>query len=147
MMEKEYKRNKIKSRISWIIATLFAIIAAVIAITPFIFMIMNSFKEKFEMLTKGVFSLPDKLDFTNYKEVIEGNFLSYFVNSVIVLVVSLIILLMISAFASYPLSRFKFRFKAGIDRAVYSNGDSDFGVHPDKLHGTDSKGDRRSRVY
>ncbi len=114
MMEKEYKRNKIKSRISWIIATLFAIIAAVIAITPFIFMIMNSFKEKFEMLTKGVFSLPDKLDFTNYKEVIEGNFLSYFVNSVIVLVVSLIILLMISAFASYPLSRFKFRFKAGI---------------------------------
>lgn len=66
------------------------------------------------MLTKGVFSLPDKLDFTNYKEVIEGNFLSYFVNSVIVLVVSLIILLMISAFASYPLSRFKFRFKAGI---------------------------------
>ncbi|MCI9307103.1 MAG: carbohydrate ABC transporter permease [Ruminococcus sp.] len=113
-MEKEYKRNKIKSRISWIIATLFAIIAAVIAITPFIFMIMNSFKEKFEMLTKGVFSLPDKLDFTNYKEVIEGNFLSYFVNSVIVLVVSLIILLMISAFASYPLSRFKFRFKAGI---------------------------------
>ena len=110
-MEKDYRVSKVKSRISWVIACILAVSAAVVAITPFIFMIINSFKEKFEMLTKGVFSLPDKLDFTNYKEVIEGNFLSYFMNSVIVLVVSLFLLLMISAFASYPLSRFKFKLK------------------------------------
>lgn len=61
------------------------------------------------MLTKGVFALPEKLNFANYQEVIEGNFLKYFLNSVIVLVVSLVLLLMISAFASYPLSRFKFK--------------------------------------
>lgn len=108
-MEQEYRKNRIKSRIAWVIATILAVFAAVVAITPFIFMVMNSFKEKFEMLTKGVFSLPDKLDFTNYKEVIGGNFFSYFFNSVIVLVVSLVILLLISAFASYPLSRFKFK--------------------------------------
>lgn len=108
-MEQQYRKNRIKSRIAWIIATILAVFAAVVAIAPFIFMVMNSFKEKFEMLTKGVFSLPNKLDFTNYKEVIEGNFFSYFFNSVIVLVVSLVILLLISAFASYPLSRFKFK--------------------------------------
>lgn len=107
----DYRTSKIKSRVSWIIACILAVSAAVVAITPFIFMVINSFKEKFEMLTKGVFSLPDALNFTNYKEVIEGNFLSYFMNSVIVLVVSLFILLMISAFAAYPLSRFKFRLK------------------------------------
>lgn len=107
----DYRTSKIKSRISWIIACILAVSAAIVAITPFIFMVINSFKEKFEMLTKGVFSLPDALNFTNYKEVIEGNFLSYFMNSVIVLVVSLFILLMISAFAAYPLSRFKFRLK------------------------------------
>ncbi len=108
-MEQEYRINRIKSRIAWVIATILAVFAAVVAIAPFIFMVMNSFKEKFEMLTKGVFTLPNKLDFTNYKEVIEGNFFSYFFNSVIVLVVSLVILLLISAFASYPLSRFKFK--------------------------------------
>ncbi|MCI8858461.1 MAG: carbohydrate ABC transporter permease [Lachnospiraceae bacterium] len=108
-MEQQYRKNRIKSRIAWVIATILAVFAAVVAIAPFIFMVMNSFKEKFEMLTKGVFSLPNKLDFTNYKEVIEGNFFSYFFNSVIVLVVSLVILLLISAFASYPLSRFKFK--------------------------------------
>lgn len=108
-MEQQYRKNRIKSRIAWIIATILAVFAAVVAIAPFIFMVMNSFKEKFEMLTKGVFSLPNKLDFTNYREVVEGNFFRYFFNSVIVLVVSLVILLLISAFASYPLSRFKFK--------------------------------------
>lgn len=117
-MENGYKMTKIKSRIAWVIATLFAVAAAIVAITPFIFMVMNSFKEKFEMLTKGVFALPDKLDFTNYIEVIQGNFFGYFLNSVLVLAVSLIILLMISAFASYPLSRFQFGMKGLIYSAI-----------------------------
>lgn len=117
-MENGYKMTKIKSRIAWVIATFFAVAAAIVAITPFIFMVMNSFKEKFEMLTKGVFALPDKLDFTNYIEVIQGNFFGYFLNSVLVLAVSLIILLMISAFASYPLSRFQFGMKGLIYSAI-----------------------------
>lgn len=114
MMEKDYRASKVKSRISWVLACILAVSAAVVAIAPFIFMVINSFKEKFEMLTKGVFSLPEKLDISNYKEVIEGNFLSYSINSVIVLVVSLFILLMLSAFAAYPLSRFKFKLKGVI---------------------------------
>ena len=114
MMEKDYRASKVKSRISWVLACILAVSAAVVAIAPFIFMVINSFKEKFEMLTKGGFSLPEKLDISNYKEVIEGNFLSYFINSVIVLAVSLFILLMLSAFAAYPLSRFKFKLKGVI---------------------------------
>lgn len=110
-MGQEYRKSRIKSTISWVIASVLALFAAVVAITPFIFMVINSFKEKFEMLTKGVFSLPESLNFDNYIEVIKGNFTSYFLNSVIVLVVSLVILLMISAFASYPLSRFQFKMK------------------------------------
>ena len=77
-MEQEYRINRIKSRIAWVIATILAVFAAVVAIAPFIFMVMNSFKEKFEMLTKGVFTLPNKLDFTNYREVIEGNLQLFF---------------------------------------------------------------------
>lgn len=66
------------------------------------------------MLTKGVFTLPDKLYLENYAEVLGGKFASFFINSVIVLVVSLAILLMVAAFASYPLSRFKFKLNAPI---------------------------------
>ena len=61
------------------------------------------------MLTKGVFQLPDQLNWSNYTEVLTGGFANYFKNSVIVLAISLILLLFISACASYPLARFKFK--------------------------------------
>lgn len=104
-----YKKNKRKSIAAWIVAFFFAIVWLIISFMPFIFMVLNSFKEKFEMLTKGVFQLPDKLNWANYTEVLTGGFLNYFKNSVIVLAVSLILLLFISACASYPLARFKFK--------------------------------------
>ena len=104
-----YKKNKRKSIICWVIAFALAIFYLVVSFLPFIFMVLNSFKEKFEMLTKGVFNLPDSLNFTNYKEVLTGGFGRDFMNSVIVLTISLLLLLFISACASYPLARFKFK--------------------------------------
>lgn len=104
-----YKKSKQKSIIAWTVAFILAIIWLVISVLPFIFMVLNSFKEKFEMLVKGVFQLPEKLYWSNYTEVLQGGFLNYFKNSVIVLAISLILLLFISACASYPLARFKFK--------------------------------------
>ncbi|MGN0400109.1 MAG: carbohydrate ABC transporter permease [Blautia sp.] len=104
-----YKKNKRKSIIAWTIAFALAIFWLIVSFMPFIFMVLNSFKEKFEMLTKGVFQLPDKLQWSNYTEVLTGGFGNYFKNSVIVLLISLILLLFIAACASYPLSRFKFK--------------------------------------
>lgn len=110
----QYKINKLKSRIAMTIAMILAIIMALISILPFFFMVLNSFKEKFEMLTKGVFEFPETLYLDNYKEVISGKFVTFFINSVIVLAVSLTILLLVAACASYPLSRLKFKLNAPI---------------------------------
>ena len=104
-----YRKNKRKSRIYWVIASLLAVFYLIISVMPFVFMVLNSFKEKFEMLTKGVFNLPDSLNFANDTEVLTGGFGRYFFNSVIVLGISLVLLLFISACASYPLARFKFK--------------------------------------
>ena len=104
-----YKKNKRKSIIAWVIAFALAIFWLVVSFMPFVFMVLNSFKEKFEMLTTGVFQLPDKLQWSNYIEVLTGGFGNYFKNSVIVLAISLILLLFIAACASYPLARFKFK--------------------------------------
>lgn len=108
-MEKEYKKSIVKSRVSWVLAIFLAIVATMAAVLPFIFMVFNSFKGKFEMLTKGVFAPPEKLNLTNYEEVLSGGFVKYFGNSVFVLCVSLLLVLFISACAAYPLARFKFR--------------------------------------
>ena len=56
-MEERYKKTKAKSTLSWTIALILAAAALVVAVLPFIFMVLNSFKNKFEMLTKGVFAL------------------------------------------------------------------------------------------
>lgn len=108
-MENNKNMDKIKSTIAWTIAIILVAISVIASITPFIFMILNSFKEKFELLSEGVFSIPNSLNFSNYITVLQGGFSRYFINSVIVLAVSLTILLLIAAFASYPLSRFKFK--------------------------------------
>lgn len=105
----QYKKNKQKSIICWVFAFALAIFYLIVSFMPFIFMVLNSFKEKFEMLTKGVFNLPDSLNFANYTEVLTGGFSKYFMNSVIVLTISLLLLLFVAACASYPLARFKFK--------------------------------------
>lgn len=104
-----YKKSKRNSVVCWIIALAFAIFYLVVSFLPFVFMVLNSFKEKFEMLTKGVFTLPDSLNFSNYTEVLTGGFGRYFFNSVIVLAISLSALLFLAACASYPLARFRFK--------------------------------------
>ena len=112
------KKNKRKSVICWIVAFVLAIGYLIISCLPFIFMVLNSFKEKFEMLVKGVFALPDAFYIENYKEVLTGGFTTYFMNSVIVLAVSLTLLLFIAACASYPLARFKFKLSGTIYAAI-----------------------------
>lgn len=102
-------KNKIKSIVAWTIAVILAIVWMIISFLPFLFMALNSFKEKFEMLVKGVFSIPDALYLDNYIAVLTGGFTRYFSNSIVVLVVALFVLLSVAAFASYPLARFEFK--------------------------------------
>ncbi len=110
----EIKKSKIKSRISWSIAFILATFYLLISILPFLFMVLNSFKEKFEMLVKGVFELPDSLNLSNFAGVLTGGFWNYFRNSVITLAISLVLLLTIAACASYPLARFRFKLAAPV---------------------------------
>lgn len=101
----------VKRSIAWTIAFCLAILWLAIAFMPFLFMVLNSFKGQFEMLTSGVFMLPQALDLSNYKTVLAGGFWGYFLRSVVVTGVSLGLMTIISACASYPLSRMQFRLR------------------------------------
>ena len=67
-----YKKAKCKKTASWGIAVLLAVFWLLIAIVPFIYMVINSFKGRFEILTKGVFLLPEFWYPANYIEVLKG---------------------------------------------------------------------------
>ena len=102
----------------WIAAVVFALIWLVIAGSPFVFQIFITFKTRGEFITGGLFKLPQNLILENYIGVLEGGFYKYFLNSSIVLVVSLTLLLLISAFASYPLARMQFKLNKPIFGAI-----------------------------
>lgn len=87
-----------------------AIAWLLITCAPFVFMLFGTFKDTSELYTNGVFSLPESINFENYAEVIKGSFLTYLLNSIMVVGVSLLIVLAVSAFAAYPLSRFRLAF-------------------------------------
>ena len=99
----------------WFFGIIFVILWTLIAFLPYLYMIMTSLKTQGEFLSTSSFSLPEGLNFANFKDVLQGEFFTYLGNSVTVLVVSLALLLTISAFAAYPLSRMTFR----LNRPIY----------------------------
>jgi raffinose/stachyose/melibiose transport system permease protein len=106
-----------KNLIFWIFESL-AIIWLIIAGSPFVFQIIASFKTQGEFITSSLFDLPSQFYFQNYVSVLKGGFFRYFLNSLIVLLISLVLLLFISACAAYPLSRMQFKLNRFILAAI-----------------------------
>ena len=100
---------KTKKRLVWVPVMILALFWLLITGVPFMYMVLSTFKQRFEILTNGVFAFPASFYTNNYVEVLTGAFWTYFRNSVLVAAVSLTILLFISACAAYPLSRLKFK--------------------------------------
>lgn len=107
---KTNKRFSFVRCLAWIAAAFMA----VICLLPFYFMVLNTSKTKGELLLNGTFAMPVRLMFDNYLEVLAGGFPRYFINSVIVLTVSLLLLLAVASCAAYPLSRMKFKLRTPI---------------------------------
>jgi len=100
----------------WKLAFGLAMLWLVIAGAPFFFQLMTTFKSQGEFITYGIFDLPRSFYFSNYITVLSSDFFVYFLNSIIVLSVSLVLLLLLSAFAAYPLSRMTFK----LNKPIYS---------------------------
>ena len=100
-----------KSRIAWVVAYLLAFLWMLVALVPFLFMIFNSMRKQFDMLQQGPLHLPDPWYFDNYPEIVKGGIFGYFGRSVLIVSISLVLMLIIASFASYPLSRMKFKLR------------------------------------
>jgi raffinose/stachyose/melibiose transport system permease protein len=79
-------------------------------------LIITSFKNLGDFLGGSLFKLPAAWEVSNYIRVFQGGFLQYLANSLMVVLVSLALLLFLSALAAYPLSRMTFR----LNKPVYS---------------------------
>ncbi|MCC2254965.1 carbohydrate ABC transporter permease [Ruminococcus sp. CLA-AA-H200] len=98
-----------------------ALIAMTISIiVPVAWVFMASFKRNAEFIGKGVnpWALPEQLQYQNYiTAFIDAEIGKFFLNSVIVTALALVLLLLFALPASYALSRFEFRGKKILNAA------------------------------
>jgi raffinose/stachyose/melibiose transport system permease protein len=89
---------------------LYALALVLLAFTgyPFLYMVATSFKTQ-EQFFMDPFSLFGSIQFSNYALAFQKGLAGYVFNSIIVTVVAVALTVLISALASYPLSRLKFR--------------------------------------
>ncbi|KIL41641.1 sugar ABC transporter permease [Gordoniibacillus kamchatkensis] len=82
---------------------------AFVSIYPILLMIMSSFKTKMEIITHPL-GLPSGFSLNNYIEVWNKvHFADYFVNSLYVSAVSVLLILLVSSLAAFYIARYSFR--------------------------------------
>lgn len=102
----------INSIISWILALCF--------LFPLVLMFINTFKTKGEIATSAL-ALPSSFNLDNYKEIIYNNtFVSSFITSVCVVIVTTSITILISSMTGYVLARWKSKLSTLITLVIMS---------------------------
>ena len=102
----------VSKRRGTILSYIFLIICCIFTIGPMLFLLSLSFRTKTDIIQKGVLSLPDKLHFENYSTAwVNGHFSKYFINSVIVSVVSVLGVTLLATLIAYAMVFYEFRGK------------------------------------
>ena len=91
-------------------ALLYAAAVLVLLVTglPYLFMFVTALKAPNEFIV-NLWGLPRGIALTNFGDAIASGFGRYFVNSVLVSVVSVVLTILLASLASYPLARMRFR--------------------------------------
>ena len=100
------KNNNIGKIILWIVL----IMVADIQLVPLIWLVDFSLGSSNEMFTNGLLIIPEKIRWDNYvKAFVDGNFLHYLKNSVLINVLAVILVVIISIMAAFACQRMKWK--------------------------------------
>ncbi|MFR7762469.1 MAG: carbohydrate ABC transporter permease [Eubacterium sp.] len=100
------KQKKITKPILWIVL----IIIAIIQIFPLIWLIDFSLASSNEMFTSGLLIIPKKIQWGNYvKAFVDGHFLLYFKNSILINVLAVVIVVLVSIMTAFACRRMRWR--------------------------------------
>ncbi|GLC79184.1 carbohydrate ABC transporter permease [Lacrimispora brassicae] len=90
-------------------AYIFLIISCFFTVFPMFFMLSLSLRTKTDLIKKGVLSIPDKLHFENYLKAWDnGRFSTYYSNSIIISLISVIGVLVFAILIAYAMTYFEF---------------------------------------
>jgi raffinose/stachyose/melibiose transport system permease protein len=110
------ERTLLWRRLGEVIPALFGIVWLVIAFYPILYMFMTSVRPQGGFFTDIPWLPPAHPTLGNYANVLENNFGLYFANSAFVTVISVLLILAVSLFAAYAISRIR----NGFTQALFS---------------------------
>ena len=100
------KDNKIGKIVLWIVL----VMVAVIQLFPLIWLVDFSLGSSNEMFTNGLLIIPEKIRWDNYvKAFVDGNFMHYLKNSVLINVLAVVLVVIISIMAAFACQRMKWK--------------------------------------
>ncbi|MEF9879191.1 MAG: carbohydrate ABC transporter permease [Clostridia bacterium] len=100
-------KGSIKMQNKHIFSHIVLILWSVVALFPIWVMLVNSFKTRLSIYSNP-FWLPETWNFKNYQAVLgSSDFLNYFKNSLIVVLLSLVLVIVVGALAAYALANWK----------------------------------------
>ncbi len=90
-------------------------ILALIWILPFVTVVLSSLRDQGDLISRGVFALPEEIAWSNYVEAWKtGSFDVYFRNSLFLILVKVPLGILIASLAAYALAKLRFRFSMAI---------------------------------
>lgn len=103
---KKHKKIKISKAVLWAVL----IIVAVIQIFPLVWLLDFSLASSTEMFTKGLLIIPEKIQWGNYvKAFVDGNFLLYLKNSILINVLAVVLVVLVSIMAGFACRRMQWK--------------------------------------
>lgn len=100
--------KKIGKVVLWIVL----IIVAIIQLFPLIWLVDFSLGSSNEMFTNGLLIIPERIRWDNYvKAFVDGNFLHYLRNSILINTLAVILVVIISIMAAFACQRMKWKMK------------------------------------
>lgn len=106
-----------RKKINWgrIMIYVVLTVGSVIMLVPFLWMILTSFKTYKETIAIPIVWFPEKWQFNNYTEVlIRLDFLRYYMNTIIVTVLTVFFMMFFGSMSAYAFARMEFPFKNAI---------------------------------
>jgi len=89
--------------------------AAVVQLLPLVWLLFFSFKNNQEVFELPPFALPSELRWDNYVSVwTQGNISRYFVNSVWMTIVSVVVTILLASFVTYAITRMRWKLSAPV---------------------------------
>lgn len=104
--------NQNGKRVGKVVLWVVLIIVAVIQLFPLIWLVDFSLGSSNEMFTNGLLIIPEKLRWDNYvKAFVDGNFLHYLRNSVLINTLAVVLVIIISIMAAFACQRMQWKLR------------------------------------